>query len=627
MNNKLFLLIAISLLCLISCTKKQEAQPELLEYAFQFRLYNNNTEYVVDSILISKNNQIPEHLKFTTHIEIPDSFNNLPVTAISKDGFKDIKTITSVSIPNSVTWIGIDAFYGCTGLTSITIPSSVTTIACPHLGGNPFAKMPNLESIHVEYGNTHYRIEGNSLIRNSDDRLVAGTKNSIISDSVTQIGHSAFKGSVGLTSIHIPDSVIWIHTDAFYGCTSLTSISIPHSVDYIGDLFDGGNPFASTPKLETIHVAADNKKFRSEGNNLIGNWDNTLISGTKNSIIPNSVEIIGWNAFRGCYGLTSITIPESVTDIKSNPFTNTPNLETIYVDPENKHYRSEGNSLIRNRHNILISGTKNSIIPDSVERIGNRAFQGCTGLTSITIPESVYSIGFWVFQGCTRLTSITFNNRFSQIGGYAFDGCISLTSINIPNGVRSISYNAFRDCISLTSITIPNSVTHIGKDAFRGCTSLTSISFPKSATNIDIFNILSYTPNLETINVDPENERYRSEGNNLIRNRDNSLISGTKNSIIPHGVTKIEWSAFEGCTSLISINIPDSVTIIDYRAFSGCTSLTSIHIPISVTKIGWGAFLGCSSLTIYAEAVSQPDGWEANWNIENIPVVWGATMP
>jgi hypothetical protein len=179
----------------------------------------------------------------------------------------------------------------------------------------------------------------------------------------------------------------------------------------------------------------------------------------------------------------------------------------------------------------------------------------------------------------------------------------------------------------LTTINIPNGVDYIGRNAFRGCTSLTSISFPKTIKSYDFLNPLANTPNLETIYVDPDNELYRSEGNSLIRNKDNILLSGTKNSIIPHGVTKIEWNAFEGCTGLTKINIPNSVTTIEWSAFTGCTSLTSIHIPISVTKISGGVFYGCSKLTIYAEALSQPEGWHSEWNIDHRPVVWGATMP
>jgi hypothetical protein len=95
---------------------------------------------------------------------------------------------------------------------------------------------------------------------------------------------------------------------------------------------------------------------------------------------------------------------------------------------------------------------------------------------------------------------------------------------------------------------------------------------------------------------------------------------------IPNSVTSIGNMAFADCTGLTSITIPNSVTSIGARAFEGCTGLTSITIPNSVTSIGSSAFRGCTNLTIYAEAESQPAGWEANWNPNNRPVVWGTTL-
>ena len=134
-----------------------------------------------------------------------------------------------------------------------------------------------------------------------------------------------------------------------------------------------------------------------------------------------SVTSIGRYAFYYCYGLTSITIPESVTCIEDFAF--------IY----------------------------------------------CTGLTSISIPASVTIIGAWAFSYCTGLTSISIPNSVTSIEDYAFCGCTGLASIDIPSSVTSIGSTAFWGCTGLTSITIPNSVTTIGDGAFYRCTWLTDI--------------------------------------------------------------------------------------------------------------------------------------------------------
>ncbi len=139
-------------------------------------------------------------------------------------------------------------------------------------------------------------------------------------------------------------------------------------------------------------------------------WENEVVGWVKRHI--------GYNAFSGCTGLTSITIPDSVTSI------------------------------------------------------GSWAFGGCSGLTSITISNSATSIGNYVFNGCSGLTSITIPNGVTSIGNYAFKGCTGLTSITIPDGVTSVGNYAFSGCTSLTGITIPNGVTSIDASAFNGCTNL-----------------------------------------------------------------------------------------------------------------------------------------------------------
>ena len=147
------------------------------------------------------------------------------------------------------------------------------------------------------------------------------------------------------------------------------------------------------------------------------------------------------------------------------------------------------------------SGLTSVTIPNSVTSIGDKAFSDCTGLTSVTIPNSVTSIGEWAFAGCSSLFSVTIPNSVTFIGKSAFSFCTGLTTITIPSSVKSIGESAFYGCISLTSVTIPNSVTSIGDKAFDKCTNITevvslienpfSISGKASSTptfSLDVFN-------------------------------------------------------------------------------------------------------------------------------------------
>ena len=122
-------------------------------------------------------------------------------------------------------------------------------------------------------------------------------------------------------------------------------------------------------------------------------------------------------------------------------------------------------------------GLTSITIPNSVTSIRAEAFYNCSGLTSITIPDSATSIGTSAFQGCTGLTSITIPNSVTSIGIEAFSGCSGLTSITIPDNVTSIGNSAFYGCSGLKSITIPNSVTNIGDCAFGDCTKLASVTY------------------------------------------------------------------------------------------------------------------------------------------------------
>ena len=208
-------------------------------------------------------------------------------------------------------------------------------------------------------------------------------------------------------------------------------------------------------------------------NDKLGDYAFYGCSGLTSLTIPSSVTSIGTAAFYGCWKLTRLTIPSGVTSI--------------------------GYSAFRG-----CSGLTNLTIPSGVTWIDSEAFRGCSGLTSLTIHSGVTSIGNYAFTGCSGLTSLTLPSGVTSIGDYAFQDCRGLTSLTIPSGVTSIGNQAFYDCSGLTSLTIPSGVTSIGNYAFHGCSGLTSLTIPSGVTSIGKWAFYGCS-GLTSIYVYPEN--------------------------------------------------------------------------------------------------------------------------
>lgn len=215
-------------------------------------------------------------------------------------------------------------------------------------------------------------------------------------------------------------------------------------------------------------------------------------------IIPESVKyegttynVIGINhAFNSCHGLTSITIPSSVKSIKGDYY-GCDNLSSVYITDLEAWCNIIFGGVLQNpltsAHHLFLNDKEiqDLVIPTSITKIQDYAFDGCSGLTSVTFSNNITSIGKYAFQNCSHLSFINIPNSITKIEEGTFINCGNLTSVSIPNSVISIGTQAFAFCKKLASITIPNSVTKIGLWAFQECVRLNTITIGNGITYID----------------------------------------------------------------------------------------------------------------------------------------------
>ena len=218
------------------------------------------------------------------------------------------------------------------------------------------------------------RNDSNAIIETKTDTLIIGCGKTIIPDTVTSIGESAFSKCTALTNIIIPDSVTTISQKAFSDCTG-----------------------ASVLRLS------------------------------------DTVTTIDYSAFLNCSGITEIIIPKSVSNINNNAFVGCTGISRISVSSENETYdsRDNCNAVITTKTDTLMLGCKSTTIPTSVKIIGFYAFKDCRGLTDLVIPDNIEEIKSGAFTECTGLTSASISKSVTAIGRASFSGCNNLTSITV----------------------------------------------------------------------------------------------------------------------------------------------------------------------------------------------------
>ena len=421
------------------CTEcgKQETVDviETLEYT----LSEDGTYYIVSGIGTCTD----------TEITIPAKYNGKPVTVIGQRAFCSRGNITAISLPDSITDIGAYAFEGCRSLKSFTVPKSVKNIGQKAFIGCKIEKVEvksfgawcaiDFEDLKSNpmYKGALLTMDGepnSKIVFGETDKEIkrftfAGCKNLlsvVFSESLTSIGEGAFYGCTALDQISIPKNIKSIGKSAFEGCVNISEIAFDgtlaewNKIEKDEKWNDGTSNCTikcndATEIINRISLGLEYTLIRLQSEVLkvsgIGTCTDTEI------YIPamhdgKPVTILESECFKDQKHITKVVIPDSVTEIYPNAFSECENLKEV----------------------VLGSGT------DYIESL----FVGCTSLEKVTIPDGVRFISVSCFRGCTALKSITLPATVSEFHINAFSGCSSLTDIFFK-GTKAQFNDIFKD--------------------------------------------------------------------------------------------------------------------------------------------------------------------------------------
>ncbi len=489
------------------------------------------------------------------------------VTTIGKYAFYNV-SITSLTIPESVTAIEEAGINFCQRLTSLHISKNVTSIA-PRTCNSCIL----LNSLTVDPENPVYdsRDNCNGIIQTATNTLVAACMSTVIPATVTVIGERAYSG-FRASKVVLPDNIITIANAAFFS-SDITSMDIPSSVTTIGQ-----NAFSQCSNLESV-------------------------------TIPASVSTIGQSAFGYCSKLKTVVVGHQVPleHVGQYCFTDSYLSQmTLHVPAGTKSayeqvvpWKNFG-TIVEEEPILFLEFTDANV---KAICVANWDTDG-DGEISRQEAAAVTNLGT-VFKSNTTITSfdeLQYFTSLTTLASEAFSGCSKLASVVFPESLQQIYSKAFYSCNSLQTPTFTANLTQLQDQCFAFCTAFENLTIPSTITYCN--HAFAGCSGLETITVSADNQYYSSPNgcNALLNKAGTTLYLGCENTVVPNTVTTISINAFYGC-SIETLTLPEGLTTISGSAFANCSKLKSINLPAGITTIPRMAFNGCASLT----SIQLPD--------------------
>lgn len=476
----------------------------------------------------------------TKDLVIPAALGGFQVTEISSEAFRK-SSYTSITLPDTITAIGVEAFADSKELKSIKLPAKLKRVET-----YAFSGCTALTSVQF-----NSKLE--SIGRKSFSNCISLTKVTL-PNAVTSIGDRAFEKCYKLNSVKLNKKLTKIGEEAFYKDYALKSIHIPSKVTVVKD-----GAFKKCEDLTSVKF--DNAKTK------LGTAVFYQCISLKKAVLPKSIKTIPESTFSGCTKLSKVAVPKDVSLIKRKAFYGCTALKTVTM---NKKIYAVGDRA------FAYSGLQNIKLNQNMQFIGNGAFQS-TKIQNFELKSKVTFIGNRVFADCKKLKTISIPASVKGINPGAFNNCISLRAINVASGNKNYCSEAgvLYDKNKTKLIQYP---LHKMSKSFRTPGSLQRIRSKAFSGN----------PYLQNVTI----------SSNSIGDWAFYEMERLQSVTILNGTTKIGRGAFQENASLQKVSLPDSVTSIGQAAFAG-SSIRRIHIPSRLTKLGTDAFYGCRQISAF----------------------------
>ncbi len=468
--------------------------------------------------------------KKLTHIDIPAGVTEIGDHAFAYTGIEE------VTIPEGVTRLEPCTFYHCENLLKATLPDGIT-----YIGGSCFSECYALTEANIpakvelidEYAFYNNFKRTSPIILPATLKTIGYrafyanrvVKNITFAEGLETIKAYAFNDCNAVESIQLPESITTIEYCAFEDCDSITEFVFPQNIKVVpeGILY-------SCDKLQKVVLAAGTTQLGHYAFGYCPQLADINIS------TMNTLTSTGYSVFYQC-GFTTMTLPNSITEMSYNAFSGCQQLTTINV-PTGIDYVPEE---FCSRCPKLVSVTMH----DSIRTIRDNAFYQCKALTDIQLNDDITSIEYNAFRECESLAITSLPKALTFIGDAAFMNMKLFTGeLAIPEGVTQIDHNAFNGT-AISAVTLPKGINHWGQGLFAHCEQLTSVALPENFKRITNY-MFQYCKSLESIQV-------------------------------PDSLKEVGYAAFDHA-GLTAITLPDSLSVIESYAFSN-TQLKEFRVP------------------------------------------------